>query len=314
MPTNIGQRLMKVFTLVNSGDITSLPAFCDDGRFDCNFMIPAYAYSGDDDLKNDKFSFLIMGKDWTTDIEFIIQKNVANVWTDQATITDDTYGEYYAMGYFSSKTKYSGVVIYWKDVLLAFGAGEYRIKSTEINPLGEDILYSKTSCLKEWVCTPENTVRLEWYNNKGIGDIDNDRNVLDFSDLNWYNQVRIPSSVFGYPKSTYEEEEIQYQNGQRQDVTSIQEETYTLQLGPIPAWLHNIIKTLAFQSGTLEITDYSPNNPQELIKKSVKRTSAYEPRWIKGSKCAPVTVELKPTYNRLEIDRCYSSSSSGFES
>jgi hypothetical protein len=300
----IGQRYYKVFTLVNSGTVISLPSFCDDGKYDCNFILPVYAYNGTDDLKNDKSGLYVLAQSWTTSITFVIQKKIGSTYVDMDTFDDNTYGEYYAQGDYTNKPAYSGIVIYWKEVLATFGVGEYRIKTTEINPLGTNVTYSKPFCLKQYVCTPDNTVRLEWWLNKGIGNIDNDKEILDYSDINAYYQIRLPVAIFGYPKSEYEEEEIQYTNGRLEDVKNIQSEKYILKIGAIPAWLHNVIKTMAFQSGTLLITDYSSNNPQEIIKKAVKRTSAYEPRYSPGSKCAPITVELKPQYSRLEKFGC----------
>lgn len=304
MPIEIGQRVKKVFTLAKTQVTVTFPGFCENGKFDCHFMLPAYANGSTDDLQNDKFALLILAQDWTTAVEFILQKNELNVWVDKATITNNTYGEYRAQGYYTKKPKYSSVTLYWKNVLAAFGIGEYRIQVTQTTPLGDEVSFSKPVCLREYTCTPDNTIRLEWWNNKGIGDIENDREILDYTGTNFYYQIRIPYSFFGYPKSEYTEDEIQYENGQFDDVVSVQSETYILKIGSSPAWLHNVIKTLAFQSGTLQITDYSNNNPHVIIRKRVKRTSGFEPRYTPGSRCAPVTAELKPTYNRLEIYPC----------
>lgn len=302
MPT--GQRTKALFFLVPSGDETALPAFCTDNKYDCNFVLPLYADDSGDDLKNGKFSVLIMPPEWTSAIVFVLQKYVGSAWVDQATITDDTYGEYYAQGDIEAKPLYSGVVIYGSLLLAALGEGDYRIETTQTNPLGEHVSYSRTFCLQEWNCRLDNLVRLEWYCNAKFGDIDNDKASLDFKGVNWYFQLMIPQSFFGYPTSEYEEETIQYTNGQFEKVKSIQTEKYTLKLGSIPAWLHNVIKTLAMQNDSLIITDYSSNNPQEIIQKSVRISSGYEPRYKTGHKCAPVTLELTPVWNRLELNNC----------
>jgi len=300
----IGQKIKNIYTLVDSGEKPSLPSFCDDGKHDCGFKFNVYAYAGTDDLKNDKFSVLSMSQNWATAVVFTIQKMVGSSWTDQVAIMDNTYGEFYDQGAWPSKPYYAGILIYWKNVLALLGVGEYRIKTVETIPLGPNTTFSRASCLHEYGCAVENSVRLEWWNNKGIGDINNDRSILDFSDLNWYNQVRLPLSIFGYPTSTYETEEIQYDNGEWLDVVKTQEEKYQLITSALPAWLHGTIKTLACQANELLVTDYSPNNPQEIIQKQVKLTSEYSPRYTRGSKCAPVTLEFKPSFNNLEIYRC----------
>lgn len=304
MPIDIGQRTMKVFTLAPSGEPPGVFGFCDDGRFDCDFMLHVYANGSTNKFQNDKSSLLVLATNFITTIEFAIEKKIGTIYVEQAIITDNSYGEYYAQGDFASKPDYSGIIIYWSLILTAFGVGEYRIKTTQTNSLGDQISYSKPYCLKEYVCAPENTVRLEWWLNNGIGNIDNDREVLDFADLNWYNQIRIPKSIFGYPTSTYEIEQVHYSNGEFEDITNVQTEKYQLISGPMPAWVHNLIKTYAMQGDDLQITDYSPNNPQEIREKRVKIVSAYEPRWTRGSKCAPVTIELEPSFNNLEKDRC----------
>lgn len=301
MPT--GQRTLQLFTLVKSGDEDDIPAFCDDGKFDCDFKIPVFADASGEDLKNDKSSILIMPEDWVSAITFVIQKYSGSAWSDQATISDQSYGEYYDQGDLEGHPTYAGIVLYWSNILSAFGAGEYRIKITQTNPIEDAVSFSRTYCLKEYNCIATPQVRLEWECNDGYGDIDDDKKILDFSDLNWYFQIRLPG-FFGYPVSEYEEDEIQYSNGEIQTIDSVQTETYQLKIGGVPAWVHNLLKSLAMQADTLRITDYSENNPQELKHKYVRRSSSYEPRWKTGSKCAPVTVELKPTNSRLERFAC----------
>jgi hypothetical protein len=248
MSTNIGQRITKNFTLVNSGVSTSFPLFCED-KFDCNFKIPVYANTSGLDLENDKSGVHILGKTWLTGVVYKIQKSVGGSWVTQATIADQTYGEWYDLGSKPDYPKYSGVVIYWSVVLAAFGTGGYRIQAIKTIPIGNQTVNSQEYCLNTLNCLPDTTVRLEWYMNKGIGDIDSDRDVLNYGDTNSYYQVRLPLSFFGYPRSEYETEEIQYSNGMFENITDVQSETYTLKIGGIPAWLHNIIKTYALASG-----------------------------------------------------------------
>lgn len=299
-----GQRTFEVFCIVNSGEEATNTPFCDDGRFDCNFVMPVFADSSGDDLRNDKSSYLVPAQEWVSNITFTLQKNEANVWVDKSVIIDDTYGLYSPQGSFESKPKYAQFLICWTDVLPAFGAGEYRLKIVQETPLGDQESFSKSWCLKEYNCTSDNTVRIEWFNNNGLGDILNDRDIIDFADINLYNQVRIPKSFFGYPDSEYDTNDIQYNNGQFEDVTNVQTETYLLKIGAIPMWLHRILKTYAMQSGTVRITDYSSNNLEEYIQKEMRLTSTYSPRYKTTHKCAPVTLEMQPTYNRLEKFRC----------
>jgi hypothetical protein len=208
------------------------------------------------------------------------------------------------MGTYSAIPKFSSILIHWNLIYAAWGLGKYRIKIEETTPTGTVTTYSKPYCLTLWTCNLHNSVRLEAYINKGIGDIDNDRNILNFSTSNHYMQLRLDRSIFGYPTSSYEEEQIQYANGEIDNVADNQEEKYTLLTMPLPAWIHNIIKTYYLQADKLLITDYGKNNPQEIVKKELKRTSGYEPKWNKATKCAIVTVEFKPKWNNLERFLC----------
>ena len=308
MIVDIGQSGKETFNLVNTGSSQSLAIEgCDLTVYNCQFKHVVLANSSGNEFENDKSSILGMFPTWTTSVVFVIQKLQGASWVDKHTVTDNTYGDYYPQGYWTNKPKYAGFVINWANVLAQWSTGLYRIKSTEVNPLNPSgvVKYSLEYCLKEFGCsTPENTVRIEWWNNRKIGSISNDREVLDFSDINWYNQYRLPLSIFGYPTSEYEVEENQYPNGEYEHVKIIQKETYILKLGEMPSYLHDILKTYALMSGTLQITDYSSNNPAQILSKAVKLKSGYEPRWSPSGKCAPVTLELEPRFNNLETFRC----------
>ena len=304
MATGICQRSTQVFARVTSTSRVSFPE-CENNLYDCQYTSTVFADGTTDEFKNDKTSILGMFEAWTSGVVIKLQKLSAGTYSDLVTIANDDLGEYYHLGYWTSKPYYAGVVLYWKEVYATYSTGTYRISFTETNPTGTNTTYSKPYCLKAYGCgAADNTVRLEWWLNKGIGDIDNDQRVLDYSTLNWYSQIRLPQSFFGYPKSSYETETIQYSNGQIDDIKNIQTEKYILKIGLVPAWVHNIVKTYACQADTLKITDYSPNNPQQIVEKAVRLVSAYEPRWSEHSKCASVRLEFEPKYSRLERFKC----------
>ncbi len=309
MATGIGQLIYKVFTLVNPTVGSGFPT-CEDNKYDCPYDIPVITDGTTDEFKNDKSDVFKFSALWTTGIVYTIQKLLTEPDTyEDKSVFSTSYGENFPMGTYPAIPKYSSILIYWTLVYGAWGLGKYRIKIEESTPAGTLTSYSKPYCLRLWSCHLHNSVRLEGFINKGIGDIDNDKNILNFSTSNHYMQLRLDKSIFGYPTSTYEVEEIQYPNGQIENVADNQEEKYTLLIGGtygtgVPAWVHNMIKTYYLQADKLLITDYGKNNPQEIVKKEVKRTSAYEPKWTKAHKCATVSVEFKPVYNRLERFRC----------
>jgi hypothetical protein len=301
---NIGQRSRLLCYKIGNGSAAEFPE-CDDGLFDCGFVIPQFADGSSDDLKNDKASILMPFEQWTTAVDFTIQKLVGGNWTDMDPFDDNTYGEFYDIGDLPSKPKYAGIIIYWKLILAVFLEGSYRIKIEETNAMGSVTSYSREYCLKNYNCgEADNSVRLEWWLNNAIGDPDNDTKIIDYADLNWYSQIRLPMSVFGYPKSTDEIDEIQYTNGVWEDITNIKTPKFSMTVGAIPAWCHNILEYYALRAGKLLITDYCLHNPARFIQKSVKLVSSYEPRWNRPHLCAPITLEFSPRINRLEKFRC----------
>jgi hypothetical protein len=304
MAVGIGQRITERFQLVSPTVGTGFPT-CEDNKFDCQYCNTVITDGTTDEFKNDKSDIPLFSALWTSAVTYTIQKQDegTQVWADSA-VFSNSYGVLTPLATYSSVPNFSGILIHWNLVYNAFGLGKYRIKIEQVNPTGTVTSYSKEYCLRLWNCNIHNSVRFEAYMNKGIGNIDNDKEVLNFSTINWYMQVRFDHSIFGYPISSYEVEEIQYANGQIQDVANNQDEKYFLTTCALPAWMHNMFKTYYLQSDKLLATDYGKNNPQEIIKKEVKRVSAYEPKWSKGSKCAVVNVEFKPVYNRLQKFRC----------
>jgi hypothetical protein len=305
MPINVGEKGKRVLYFIDSGAnaLLTINADCVENLYDCTFITPVLANGNGNDLENDKTPIYGLFQEWTTSVVFVLQKKVGGIFIDKATITDNTYGEYFPQGYWSDFPKYAGFIIEWDSVLNAFNEGIYRLKVTEVNLLNPSgkVSYSQNFCLKEYNCnTSNNTVRLEWYQNGKLGNISNDTEKFNFGNLNLYNQMRLPKAIFAYPKSEYQTEEIQYPNGEFQEVKDIQTETYILTLGLMPSYVHDILKTYALMSGSLTITDYSANNPAMIIRKAVKKKSGYEPRWSKQNKCAPVTLELQPRFNNLE--------------
>ncbi len=304
MAIGVGQRITELYTLTTPTEGSGFPV-CTDTKYECPYIIPVITDGTTDEFKNDKSDVFKFSAAWTSGVVYTIQKILAepDTYEDKA-VFSSTYGVIKPIGTYTETPYFSSILIHWDLIYAAWGLGKYRIKIEETNPTGVVTSYSHPYCLTFWTCHIHNSVRIEAFINKGIGDIDNDRNILQFPTIGHYMQIRLDRSIFGYPTSTYEEEQIQYPNGEIENVADNQEEKYTLLTMPLPAWVHNLIKTYYIQSNRLRFTDYGKNNPQEIVKKEVKRTSAYEPKYNKHSKCGIVTVEFKPKWNRLERFNC----------
>ena len=253
------------------------------------------------DLKNDTTSFL---KWFNKDvINTAIIKLVKPDLTEVTLTSSLLYGTPYDYGFKtnSKNEKLVGYLIDWHLVLLAFGEGIYSIKYYTTTIFGgAQTITEKSYCLKQYTDARANgTVRIE-YNLQGlIGDNKLDENMLDFADLDWYQQHRF-DGVFYYNNSNYNTDEIQYKNGQIETVEDSQVPEYILDLKGIPAFKHDILRTDIYQANSILITDYNSRNFDNYFKKNVRKNGSYDPKWYPlKSDIAPVILKFKQGINNL---------------
>jgi hypothetical protein len=295
---------------------TDVPNF---SQRECCFELPVLADAvGDDVYRNDKHS--IIGK---YDINFFglvsifIQKNVNGTWEDKAEITDNSYGISYPYGFAGNSDfslVYVGFEADWQSILNGFGEGSYRFRFKEIDfSLNEtETIYPFEFCLKTYTKErADKSVRFETYTKGITGDVDSDKDIWDYTipagisgGDGWFNQWRLPSSFFGYNKSSYDREFIRYANGQEVWLQDEQIESYTWNSGHYPAILHDYIKTNILQADTILVTDYNSNNPNVIKDKAVNAASNYEPNWQYNNKKAFVDVDFVQKYQNRRKKRC----------
>jgi ABC-type antimicrobial peptide transport system permease subunit len=159
-------------------------------------------------------------------------------------------------------------------------------------------LYSYEYCLKTYSPYLANgTIRVEYYLNGTLGVNNNDFTTKDLGTLNWYNSFRL-AGYFTYVESTYTEERVLYNTGERLFVSDEQEPEYRMQLKQQPEFLHNVFRTDVMQADDVYITDYNSRLPINLITKNVYKNSSYSPRWnFLKSKLASVEVKWKQKFN-----------------
>jgi hypothetical protein len=204
--------------------------------------------------------------------------------------------------------KYTGYKIYWQTILqdINLGEGTYYIKAECVTLTGSFSEESFRYCLSEYTnARADQTVRLEWQSNGYNGNENNDRDIISYKGLNWYNAIRLPNSIINREKSDYEIEEIQYSSGQIDFIKNEQTPVYELEIAPIPNFLHRFIKTQALQSDELKVSDYNANNPlKPFLNKDVIFIGGYEPNWLSNSKNSSVRINLKQKYNNLRNIYC----------
>lgn len=222
-------------------------------------------------------------------------------WEDADDLDDNDYGVLYPFGSIvnSLGQKFIAYKIDWAKVLDLLGEGSYKVAFSITAPVfGEQVIDSYEYCLKTY--TPERadgTIRLEYFLNGVIGDYSDDTKIRDFANLNWYNQLRVPG-YFGYPKSTYKSEDVEYENGQSNFIEDEQTPLYKMKIKMIPFFMHEIIRTDYMQADRLLVTDYNSRNNGSYISKGIRKESGYEPNWHElGSEFASVELQFRNEFN-----------------
>ena len=262
-----------------------------------------------DPYYNDINTFLISFSGWysliyTTTIK--LQESVADVWTDIAPLTDDTYGTMIDYNDYTDHPDYTGYVLEWAEVLDAFGAGIYRIKFEISGGAIDMCATSEPFCLKEWSCdNARNTVKFEMTLNGGtIGSTTNPAQLFNLCGILHTDSIRF-EGFFGYEKANSERRNIEYNNGIIFKVRDEFIKIFELQTGRLPKWLHDRFKAYALMADTLLVSDYNHNNADYNIKrKGVVCDSGYEPAWVQYSRYARVRVQFKENQQNLIRRRC----------
>lgn len=306
-----GECVKQDFSLIAENPFPEVvqPDLPDGTTIDCcnDFKFLALASTDSaDPLKNDVHGFLEFFDQVISTVDMTLQKNINGTWVDQDTLDDDTYGVFKTYGFFinDQAEKFVGYQLNWRDVLIAFGPGNYRVEYFLTAAIGSPALegyrYSIEFCL--WPYLPmraDGTVRVE-YNISGVfGRIDTDKKFRDYGTLDWYNSFRF-YGWFGYPKRVYTTSYTDYNDGGRAFVTDTQEPEYVLQLKPIPHVAHEVFGIDIMGADTVAITDYNSRNAFNHVQKYVQKASGYEPAWKEvQSKLAPVNIKWRQQYNNL---------------
>lgn len=172
-----------------------------------------------------------------------------------ATITDDTYGTYYAAGDFASQPLYVGWLADWSLIFSAFGGGQYYVT---ISGTIAGAAYSFTSRkfrLMLWnEEAADSTAKVESYQKGNIIS-----SQFDYTDLlpgGWYSSIRLDAR-FGKRKPVLEVDEVlgtSYQSIQNR--TQVRHE-YTLETRYMPMSVLHALSDQNFIGNELFITDYS---------------------------------------------------------
>jgi len=256
-----------------------------------------------DEHKNDVNSFLW----WFNQISVSSAKVYlidVNDNLNEIDLTSDTdYGTPFNYGFETNEVneKLVGCQIEWKKVIDTLGEGRYYLKCEIDTVFGTTAsTYSDVYCMKQYtLARADKTVKLEYYTSGILGDYLFDKKRRNYGSLNWYNSHRF-DGYFMYVNSEKTEEYIQYQTGQKDFIKLEENPLFTLDLKRIPAFKHNVVREICMANEVL-VTDYNTRNIDTYVKKLVKPTGGYDPKWYPmQSKLASVAIKCTQEYNNLK--------------
>jgi hypothetical protein len=318
MPIVKGTIVKQNFTLIRSNPIVTsfddltVPIYePESGTAECCFILTALAESSfTSEYFNDKHRAIFFWNNAFTTATMKLQKynTSTGAWADSATLTDNTYGTYYAAAFHT--TIYSeiaqGYELDWALILAALGEGQYRIKATGTTITSATVdKFSLEFELREYTTSrAENTVRIEWWLNGNIGDPNNDLIKQDYGTLNWYNQLRLSDSKFGFDEPELTREFVRYQSGKQVWNKSMTKETYLLKTGRLPNNVRRYLLYNVMNGDEVRITDFNSDNSVTHLDRYVAPVGGFVPKYTDGVKLAPVEIKFEQLYQNNEHKRC----------
>lgn len=176
------------------------------GSDDSQFMLPAFAENQTSvwgDYKNDYNSWLFdVPANTILGLSYYLDQKINNVWTEKATLTDDTYGFYFPIGKLCNNNSYTGYQINWNKVLNLLGEGIYRFRiGTNNETITPSVNHFKITSVGG---NPPTTVQLSstgygvicptFYCNSSLSVTVNMQNLTTF--INNYQNTTYPSPLF----------------------------------------------------------------------------------------------------------------------
>ncbi len=288
--------------------LTITPTLAPPINTDCCFERLVFgALTGSDPFENDHTRFINRYPNGVTAVSYVLQKCNNGEMEDVVTITDNTLGEFFAFDFFQSDS-YSYIEFYlsWQAVLLAHGAGVYRIKTIEANILAslpDQNQFSDQYVLKVFSAeAADGTVRLDTVTSGILGNKGNRAERFAFPP-NSQDSCRVPG-WFGSNEGEYESSYTRYNDGLEVPLELNFREGFTLDIDRMPECIHNYLAKWVFMASDVFITDYNSDNANEHVLTRVTEPSDYEPGQIKRSKLYKVSTKFKSAFDNNRKLNC----------
>ena len=231
-------------------------------NYDCDYK--ATVFAGSNDYETDRTDFLIEIPDLVTGSFAIYLQNVTT--GAEVTVTDNTYGTYFALGYVASNPTKGGYLFNWGLVRDSLGYGRYKVRIVQ-NFFGDSIetLSNEFKVIPYSIEQSNNTVKIETVQNGCI------QGGIDYTGLNWVSSVRLNGWFYEIQPRT----EIETFVSTNRSVKQIQETTvlrYQLDTKLTGVETIGPLKNDKLMADNIIITDYNVRSFEDLRQINVVRT------------------------------------------
>jgi hypothetical protein len=288
----------------------SLPNFCCDRleAFGNTTIsgIPISSSTYENDLNDWLFDCQLVGTVGTWTIEKCSGKNR---WSVAATITNNQYGRFQAIGTISGHTTYTGFTVNWGRVLVGLGIGIYRIKfSSNYQEKITCCFVSPEFRLRKFNCVlATRTVKFEVVMPDLIGTHTNTGYLFDFCGMNWASSVRVGGFFGSNTVPTYTEMFNKFQTGQIEHVHAEATQKWKFDSLLLTKEIHDRLKVYMMLAKQTLVSDYNVLNVDYTIKQlPIARAGAYEPTDYNNAlpPKSSVTVEFNAGIQNIIASNC----------
>ena len=296
-----GDVAQKVFfatgTALPVSNVTDLP----EGLAECPYKLFLLVDTGDlnNPLRNDQTSYFKFYPKSFTAATLTIQKCVGGTFTDQHTITDDTYGTFkdFAVEVKNNQKYISIKNILWSAVKASFGVGEYRIKAGATDMFGNTIVdYSFAYHVRNYTAeAADNTVFIKTHNKGLLGSVNRPQDPRFVFPDQWQDGIRI-KGTFGGDSSEYEDSVTRYNDGFEQYTEHKQVPNYVLNVDRAPQQVLNFLRNEILMANRIFMTNYNTNSLCH-VDTEVRRSGSFDPDYIKRVSNASVEIEFRSAYD-----------------
>ncbi len=260
-----------------------------------------------DDFKEDYTSYFnYYDQNAITAVVLEIQKCESGAFIDKHTITDNTYGEFVALGdEVHDELNYTYIRnLNWSKILDDFGAGIYRIKTIETDIFTDvNNAYSLTYDLKAFTADRANgTVRFKIENTGVLGDANNAQKKFTFPD-NWVDQFRV-EGTYGQDFSELIKESTIFNDGFKEYIKTEREDKGKFHSERISEAPRTYFKNELMMANLVMVTNYGRNLANTHIDTPLHSSGEFSPVYTNQSALAGFEVEFTDAYANQEKLHC----------